>query len=399
MKVLVINAGSSSLKYQLIDMTNEKVISKGGCEKIGLKDSFLKHSTETIKEHLITKYMPTHKEALQDVLEALVSKEYGAIESMADIDAVGHRVLHSSTDFTGSVVITDEVLKIIESNIDLGPLHMPANIMGIKACKEVMPNTPMVAVFDTAFHSTMPDYAALYAIPYEYFEKDKVKKYGFHGTSHKYVSEEATKYLGKKDSKIITCHLGNGSSISAVVNGKCVDTSMGFTPLEGVPMGTRSGDIDPAVLEYLMKRRNYTISEMLEILNKKSGMLGVSGKSSDFRDLCLETKAGNEMTMLALNMFAYRVKKYIGSYIAAMNGVDMIVITAGIGENNTRVRELALTGLDNIGVIFDVNKNENVVRGEIFEISADNSPVKVVIIPTNEELVIARETKSLVLNN
>lgn len=399
MKVLVINAGSSSLKYQLIDMSNEKVISKGGCEKIGLKDSFLKHSTETIKDKIITKYMPTHKEALEDVLEALVSKEYGAISSMSDIDAVGHRVLHSSTDFTGSVVITDEVLKIIESNIDLGPLHMPANIMGIKACKEVMPKTPMVAVFDTAFHSTMPDYAALYAIPYKYFTEDKVKKYGFHGTSHKYVSQEAVKYLGKKESKIITCHLGNGSSISAVVNGKCVDTSMGFTPLEGVPMGTRSGDIDPAVLEYLMKRKGYSIEEMLTILNKKSGMLGVSEHGSDFRDLVEEAAAGNEKAALALNMFAYRVKKYIGSYIAAMNGLDLLVITAGIGENNKKVRELVLTGLDNLGIVFDKEKNEKAPRGEFCELSTDDSPIKIIVIPTNEELVIARETKTLVLNN
>lgn len=398
MKILVVNAGSSSLKYQLIDMKTEGVIAKGCCERIGADKSVLKH--EVINsgkdEAVINQNMPTHKEAIQLVLETLVSKEFGAISSLKEISAVGHRVLHSGVDFDSSVLITDEVLKTIEKNAELGPLHMPANITGIKACKEVMPDVPMVAVFDTAFHATMPDYACMYAIPYELFEKYKVKKYGFHGTSHKFVSNEAVKYLGKKESKIITCHLGNGSSLSAVVNGKCFDTSMGFTPLEGVPMGTRSGDIDPACLEFIMNKEGISIAEMLELLNKKSGVLGISGVGSDFRDLAKAKSEGNKRAELALNIFNYRVKKYIGSYIAAMGGVDCIVMTGGIGENNPYVRREITKGLEFMGIVVDEEKNNNVERGKIVEISDANSKVKVIVLPTNEELVIARETKDLI---
>ena len=336
MKILVVNAGSSSLKYQLIDMDTEKVIAKGGCERIGIRGSKLTHKTDK-GETDIEQDMPNHKVALKLVLDALVNKDYGAISSMSEIDAVGHRVVHSGEDFNKSVLLTDEVMEKCRANVELAPLHMPANILGIEACKEVMPHTPMALVFDTAFHSTMPQYAYMYAIDYDDYKDFKIRRYGFHGTSHKYVSQEAIKYLGKgaEGTKIVTCHLGGGSSISAVKDGKCVDTSMGFTPLAGVPMGTRSGDIDPAVLEYLAAKKNYSILDCVNYLNKNCGVAGVSGVSSDFRDLTKAAAEGNERAKLALDLFVYDVKKYIGSYTAAMNGLDCLVFTAGIGESHS----------------------------------------------------------------
>ena len=396
MKILVVNAGSSSLKYQLIDMDTEIVIAKGGCERIGIRGSNLKHKTSK-GETLIEKDMPNHKVAIQLVLEALVNPEYGAIKSMDEIDAVGHRVVHSGEDFNCSVLLNDEVMKKCRANIELAPLHMPANILGIEACKEAMPDKPMALVFDTAFHSTMPAYAYMYAIDYNDYKEYKVRRYGFHGTSHKYVSQEAIKYLGKKaeDTKIITCHLGGGSSISAVKGGKCVDTSMGLTPLAGVPMGTRSGDIDPAVLEYLEAKKHYTVLDCINYLNKQCGVAGISGVSSDFRDLTKAADEGNERAQLALDVFAYDVKKYIGSYIAAMDGLDCLVFTAGIGENTWLVREMICDKMDYFGIRIDKERNSKKNDGTIHDISAADSKVKVLVIPTNEELVIARETKEL----
>ena len=396
MKILVVNAGSSSLKYQLIDMDTETVIAKGGCERIGIRGSNLKHKTSK-GETLIEKDMPNHKVAIQLVLEALVNPEYGAIKSMDEIDAVGHRVVHSGEDFNCSVLLNDEVMKKCRANIELAPLHMPANILGIEACKEAMPDKPMALVFDTAFHSTMPAYAYMYAIDYNDYKEYKVRRYGFHGTSHKYVSQEAIKYLGKKaeDTKIITCHLGGGSSISAVKGGKCVDTSMGFTPLAGVPMGTRSGDVDPAVLEYLAAKKHYTVLDCINYLNKQCGVAGISGVSSDFRDLTKAADEGNERAQLALDVFAYDVKKYIGSYIAAMDGLDCLVFTAGIGENTWLVREMICDKMDYFGIKIDKERNSKKNDGTIHDISAADSKVKVLVIPTNEELVIARETKEL----
>ena len=397
MKILVVNAGSSSLKYQLFDMDTEKVIVKGGCERIGIRGSKLTHKTEH-GETDIEQDMPNHKVAMQMVLQALVHPSYGVIKSMTEIDAVGHRVLHSGGDFDRSVLLTDEVLKICKKNAELGPLHMPANINGIEACKEVMPYTPMALVFDTAFHATMPPHAYMYAIDYDDYKNYKIRKYGFHGTSHKYVSQEAIKYLGGKaeGTKIVTCHLGGGSSISAVEDGKCVDTSMGFTPLAGVPMGTRSGDIDPAVLEFLASKKNYTVIDCVNYLNKQCGVAGVSGVSSDFRDLTKAAAEGNERAKLALDLFAYGVKKYIGSYAAAMNGLDCLVFTAGIGENTWQVRKAVCEDMGFFGIEIDEAKNELKNDGAIHDITGKNSKVKVLVIPTNEELVIARETKELV---
>ncbi len=399
MKILVVNAGSSSLKYQLIDMDTENVIAKGGCERIGIRGSNLKHKTSK-GETLIEKDMPNHKVAIQLVLEALVNPEYGAIKSMDEIDAVGHRVVHSAEDFNCSVLLDDEVMKKCRINAELAPLHMPANILGIEACMEAMPGKPMGLVFDTAFHSTMPPYAYMYAIDYNDYKDYKIRRYGFHGTSHKYVSQEAIKYLGKKaeDTKIITCHLGGGSSISAVKGGKCVDTSMGFTPLAGVPMGTRSGDIDPAVLEYLAAKKHYTVLDCIDYLNKKCGVAGISGVSSDFRDLTKAADEGNERAKLALDVFCYDVKKYIGSYIAAMDGLDCLVFTAGIGENTSLVREAVCADMDYFGIKIDKERNLQKNDGTIHDISAADSKVKVLVIPTNEELVIARETKELLEN-
>ena len=396
MKVLVINSGSSSLKYQLIDMETEGVIAKGNCERIGIDGSKLTHKANG-KELVLEQAMPNHNVAVSLVLNALTDTEYGVIASMQEIDAVGHRVVASGEAFKAPTLVTDETMKIMEEIKDLAPLHNPAAIVGVNACKAAMPNTPMVLVFDTSFHFTMPDYAYMYAIAYEDYEKYKIRRYGYHGTSHKFVSQEAAKYLGKKpeDLKIITCHLGNGSSITAVNGGKCIDTSMGFTPLAGVPMGTRSGDIDFAVAEYLAKKENMSISEVSTYLNKKCGMLGVSGGMSDFRDLRAARAEGNYRAKLALDMFAYNCKKYVGAYAAAMNGVDCIVFTAGVGENTPSMRAAICADMGYLGVAIDEEKNNQKNNGDILDISAADSKVKILVIPTNEELVIARETVEL----
>lgn len=391
MKVLVINAGSSSLKYQLIETDTEAVLAKGVCERIGMDGAMLTHSGKGDKVTLRVA-MPTHKEAIKYVLDALVDKNHGVISSMSEIAAVGHRVLHAGEDFKDSVLVTPETLKTIEKNTDLGPLHMPANIMGIKACREVMPDAPMVAVFDTTFHSTMPDYAYMYGIDYDDYKKYKVRKYGFHGTSHAYVSGRASALCGTDKIKTVVCHLGNGASISAVKNGKCVDTSMGLTPLEGLVMGTRSGDIDPAAVEYLMGKKGIDIHEMTNYLNKKCGVWGVSGVSSDFRDLEAAVNAGNARAVLAMNMFSYRVKKYVGSYAAAMGGLDCLVFTGGIGEHTVCVREAVCADMEFLGIKLDKALNANPPRDKEVLISSKDSKVKVFIIPTNEELYIARET-------
>lgn len=396
MKILVINAGSSSLKYQLIDMTDESVVLKGICERITFSGSLLTQKTSDGKEIRIEKDMPTHKEAMELVLKAMMDKEKGALSSIDEISAVGHRVLHSGEDFKNSVVIDDEVIKICEKNAVLGPLHMPGNISCIKSCREVMPGIPMVAVFDTTFHSTMPPKAYMYGIPYEVYKEHKVRKYGFHGTSHKFVSEETGKYLGNKNAKMVICHLGNGSSISAVKDGKCMDTSMGFTPLEGLVMGTRSGDIDPAAVDYIREKEGLKPEEVVNYLNKKCGMLGISGISSDMRDLTDAAEKGNERARLAIEMVAYRVKKYVGSYIAVLGGVDAIVFTGGIGEHSGLVRGLVMEGMEYCGAYLDKKKNEEYSSGTM-ELNTADSKVKILVLPTNEELSIARETKNLAL--
>ena len=398
MKVLVINAGSSSLKYQLLDTDNQEVLAKGLCERIGIDGKFTYKPQVEGKQVLdaVDVAMPTHSEAIQAVLNALVDKDNGVIGSMQEIDAVGHRVVHGGEAFAGSVLITDEVMKALEECIPLAPLHNPANITGIKACQAVMgPDVPQVAVFDTAFHQTMPPVAYTYALPYEYYEKDKVRRYGFHGTSHKYVSQRAAAMLGKpiEELKLISCHLGNGSSVTAIDGGKSVDTSMGFTPLAGLPMGTRSGDLDAGILEYLMGKYSLDIKEMLNILNKKSGVLGVSGVSSDFRDLGEAGEKGNTRAALAVDMFNYGVKKYIGAYAAAMGGVDAIIFTAGVGENSADQRMAIASGLEFMGVKMDAEANNT--RGKETVISAADSQVKVLLIPTNEELMIALDTAAL----
>ena len=396
MKILVINAGSSSLKYQLMDPETKEVFAKGLCERIGI-DGRLTHKVPA-KD---AKYefeipMPTHAEAIQAVLDALLSAEHGVIKSASEIDAVGHRVVHGGEKFASSVRITDDVMAAIDECIPLAPLHNPANITGIKACEKVMPGVPMVAVFDTAFHQTMPAKSYIYALPYEYYENDKVRRYGFHGTSHRYVSARAAAMLGKpiEELKIITCHLGNGSSVTAVDHGKSVDTSMGFTPLAGVPMGTRSGDLDAGILQYLMNKYGMNIDEMLNILNKKSGVEGLSGVSSDFRDLEKAAEEGNARAQLAEEKFAYEVKKYVGAYAAAMGGVDAIIFTAGVGENDKGIRAMVCDGLEYMGVKLDPAAND--VRGKETVISAADSKVKVLLIPTNEELMIATDTAAIV---
>ncbi len=396
MKVLVINSGSSSLKYQLIDMETENVIAKGGCERIGIDGSKLSHKAKG-KETVITQAMPDHTVAVSLVLNALTDGEIGVISSMSDIDAVGHRAVASGEVFKKPVIVTDEVMEKMQELCDLAPLHNPAAIIGVNACRAAMPTTPMALVFDTSFHFTMPDYAYMYAIDYEEYEKYSIRRYGFHGTSHKFVSQEAAKYLGKKpeDLKIVTCHLGNGSSITAVNGGKSVDTSMGFTPLAGVPMGTRSGDIDCAVVEYLAAKKGWTIGETLTYLNKKSGVSGISGVSSDFRDLTAARDNGNKRAALALDMFSYACKKYVGAYAAAMNGVDCIVFTAGVGENTPCVRSAVCQDMQYLGLSIDEEKNLEKNDGAIRDITGKDSKVKVLIIPTNEELVIARETVEL----
>jgi len=396
MKVLVINAGSSSLKYQLMDTDTRTVLAKGLCERIGI-DGRLTHKVPAKDLKLEFEIaMPTHAEAIQSVLDALTSAEHGVIRSMSEIDAVGHRVVHGGEKFAASARIDADVMAALEECIPLAPLHNPANITGIKACQAVMPSTPMVAVFDTAFHQTMPARSYIYALPYEYYEKDKVRRYGFHGTSHRYVSARAAALLGKpiEELKIITCHLGNGSSVSAIDGGRSVDTSMGFTPLAGVPMGTRSGDLDAGILEYLMNKYGMDIKEMLNVLNKKSGVLGISGVSSDFRDLEEAAKAGNDRAQLALDSFQYSVKKLVGAYAAAMGGVDAIVFTAGVGENDAVTRMTIASGLEFMGVKMDAEANNT--RGHEAVVSAADSKVKVLLIPTDEELMIAMDTAEIV---
>ena len=397
MKVLVINAGSSSLKYQLLDTGSQNVLAKGLCERIGIDGKFTYKAPGKAAVDARDVAMPTHSEAIQTVLNALVDPENGVIASMKEIDAVGHRVVHGGETFAHSVRIDGQVLSAMEACVPLAPLHNPANILGVKACSAVMgPNVPQVAVFDTAFHQTMPPVAYTYALPYEYYQQDKVRRYGFHGTSHKYVTQRAADMLGKpiESLKLISCHLGNGSSIAAVCNGKSVDTSMGFTPLAGLPMGTRSGDIDAGVMEYLMNKHGMDIKEMLNVLNKKSGVQGLSGVSSDFRDLCAARDAGNGRAALALDLFNYGVKKYIGAYAAAMGGVDAVIFTAGVGENDAAQRMAIASGLEFMGIKMDSDANS--VRGKEAIISAIDSKVKVLLIPTNEELMIALETAALV---
>ena len=398
MNVLVINAGSSSLKYQLLNPATGELLAKGLCERIGIDGKFTYKpqiaGKESIKAADVA--MPTHNEAIAAVLDALVDSKNGVIGSMKEIDAVGHRVVHGGEKFAKSVVITDEVMAAIEECNPLAPLHNPANIIGIKACQKLMPGVPMVAVFDTAFHQTMPPVAYTYALPYEYYENDKVRRYGFHGTSHKYVASRAADMLGKpiESLKLISCHLGNGSSVTAIDGGKSIDTSMGFTPLAGLPMGTRSGDIDAGILEYLMNKYGMDIKEMVNILNKKSGVMGVSGVSSDFRDLEEAFEQGNERAGLAVDMFNYGVKKLIGAYAAAMGGVDAIIFTAGVGENSASQRMAIASGLEFMGVKMDEDANN--VRGEERVISAPDSKVTVLLIPTNEGLMIAMDTEALV---
>ena len=395
MNVLVINCGSSSLKYQVIDSDAEKVLAKGLCERIGI-DGRLVYQPAGGEKEITDAAMPTHTEAVRLVLDALVNPKTGALKSLDEIDAIGHRIVHGGEKFTSSTIITDDVIRTVEECNDLAPLHNPANIIGINACRELMPNVPMVGVFDTAFHQTMPAKAYMYAVPYEYYENYKVRRYGFHGTSHSYVSKRVAEIHGSDYSAVrtIVCHLGNGASVCAVKNGKSVDTSMGLSPLEGLIMGTRSGDIDPSALEYIASKENMTLSEAVDMLNKKSGVLGVSGVSSDFRDLLDAAEKGNQRADLAVEMFCYRVAKYIGAYTAAMNGVDLIAFTAGVGENNGYVREKICSYLSFLGITLDLEANK--VRGEEQKISTDDSKVSVYVVPTNEELAIARETVALV---
>ena len=399
MKTLVINCGSSSLKYQLIDMETENSLVQGLVERIGIEGSILTQKVEGKDKYIIKESMPNHKAAIKLVLDALVNKDYGVIKSMDEIAAVGHRVVHGGEKYSHSVIIDDTVLDSIRDCISLAPLHNPPNIIGIEACMELMPNTPMVAVFDTAFHQTMPKEAYICPLPYELYEKYGIRKYGFHGTSHKYVSQKVADAMGKdiKDLKIITCHLGNGCSLAAVKGGKSIDTSMGFTPLAGVMMGTRSGSIDPSVISFLSEQHGYKISDIDELLNKKSGVLGISGVSSDFRDVIEAANKGNERAKLALDIFHYKVRAQIAAYAGIMGGVDVIVFTAGIGENSSLTRKECLNGLEFLG--FNIDDEKNAVRGEIQEISTKDSKVKVYEIPTNEELMIARDTVKLINNS
>ena len=395
MNVLVINCGSSSLKYQLINSDTEAVLAKGLCERIGI-DGRLVYQLAGHDKEITEAPMPTHKEGIQMVLDALVNPKTGAVKSLSEIDAVGHRVVHGGEKFAQSVVLNEEVLAKVEECNELAPLHNPANLIGIRVCQELMPGVPMVGVFDTAFHQTMPQKAYLYGLPYEYYEKYKVRRYGFHGTSHSFVSKRLAEFLNLdyNNSRLIVAHLGNGASISAVLDGKCVDTSMGLTPLEGLVMGTRSGDIDPAIMEFIAKKENLDIDGIMDVLNKKSGVEGLSGVSSDFRDLEAAYHEGNPRAIAACEVFAYRVAKYIGAYVAAMNGVDAIAFTAGIGENTSFIREKILAYFGYLGITMD--KEANMVRGEDKIISTPDSKVTVCIIPTNEELAIARETIALV---
>lgn len=396
MKTLVINCGSSSLKYQLIDMSTEESMVQGLVERIGIDGSILTQKVEGKDKYVINTEIKDHKAAIGLVLKALVDPVHGVIKSMDEIGAVGHRVVHGGEKYSDSVVINDDVLQSIKDCIVLAPLHNPPNVIGIEACMELMPNTPMVAVFDTAFHQTMPRHAYICPLPYDLYKKYGVRKYGFHGTSHKYVSQKVGKIAGKniEDLKIVTCHLGNGCSLAAVKNGKSIDTSMGFTPLAGIMMGTRSGSIDPSVISFLIEQHGYTIEEVDELLNKKSGVLGISGVSSDFRDVLAAAEEGNDRAALALEIFYYKVRTQIAAYAGAMGGIDVIVFTAGIGENSAPTRKGVLEGLEFLGVNLDEERNQ--IRGRIQEISSDDSKVKVYVIPTNEELMIARDTVNLV---
>ncbi|MBR3791372.1 MAG: acetate kinase [Clostridia bacterium] len=397
MKILVINAGSSSLKYQLIDMDAMELLAKGLCERIGIEGSKLTHKNVTKGiEKVFEQHMKDHSDAISMVIDALVCEECGVIKSMSEIDAVGHRVVHGSETFANSTIIDEKVMGALEECSPLAPLHNPANLIGIEACQKLMPNVPQVGVFDTAFHQTMPKKAFMYALPYEYYEKYKIRKFGFHGTSHRFVSAEAAKMLGKpiEDLKIITCHLGNGSSVSAVNGGKCVDTSMGFTPLDGVVMGTRTGFMDPAVVTFIMENEGMSAKEVDALMNKKSGVFGVSGVSSDFRDLGKAADEGNERAKLAIDMFCYSVTKLIGSYAAAMGGVDAVVFTAGVGENDAFCRAKIVEGLEFMGIKID--KDANNIRGIAKDISSADATVKTLVIPTNEELMIALDTKDLI---
>ena len=396
MKILVINCGSSSLKYQILDMTNETLLYKGLAEKIGIAGSTITHEKIGDNKLVLECSMKDHKDAIEQVLQVIRDKEYGVVKSMDEIGAVGHRIGHGGERYNRSVIVTDDVIKAITDCIPLAPLHNPANLLGISACQSLMPGTPNVAVFDTAFHQTMPPESYIYAIPYEYYKKYGIRRYGFHGTSHKYVAEKASQMLNINldDLKIITCHLGNGASVSAIKRGQCIDTSMGFTPLEGLVMGTRSGDIDPAIVTYIREKENLPQGKVNEILNKRSGMLGISGVSSDFRDIEAAVAEGNERAALALKVFAHKVKFYIGAYIAEMNGVDAIVFTAGVGENDVTMRELICNEMGNLGIKLDLVKNK--VRGKETIISMEDSKVKILLIPTNEELMIARDALKLV---
>lgn len=398
MKILIINAGSSSLKYQLLDMTNEKLIAKGNCEKIGLNDPIISYKHDGKEE--IFEGAKTHEEAIKKVLNILVDKDKGVIKSFDEIGAIGHRVVMGGWLYRESVLIDEKVIKDVEALSDLAPLHNPANAMGIRACEKVMPNTPQVVIFDTAFHTTMPEEAYMYAIKYEDYEKFHIRKYGAHGTSHRYVTQELAKVLGKDVSEVkaITCHLGNGSSITAIRNGQSVDTSMGLTPLQGVVMGTRSGDLDPTVVQFLCSHKKQSVDEVLNYLNKECGLLGVSGVSSDHREVTKAAEKGNKRAELALDLLAYSVKKYVGMYMAVLNSADAIVFTGGIGENSAEAREQILENMENLGVILDKEKNNNFKRGQIELISAPNSKVKIYVIPTDEELMMARDTLNIVKN-
>jgi acetate kinase len=396
MKVLVINCGSSSLKYQVLDMATESLLAKGLVERIGMEGSVLHHERIGADEKTVVEApMGDHKEAIAQVIEALTDAGYGVMKELSDIGAVGHRVVHAGEKYSASVIIDADVIKALEECIELAPLHNPPNLLGIAACRELMPDTPQVAVFDTAFHQTMPPESYIYAIPYEYYEKYGIRRYGFHGTSHKYVADRAAYMLGVglDDLKIITCHLGNGASISAIKRGRCIDTSMGFTPLAGLAMGTRAGSIDPAIIQFIMDKEGKSIDEVLDILNKKSGVLGVSGVSSDFRDLDEAVKEGSERAALALQVFAHRVRYYIGAYMVEMNGLDALVFTAGVGENDIGMRDVICNELGNLGIKLDPVKNR--VRGREAIISRDDSRVSILLVPTNEELVIARDTYAL----
>ena len=396
MKVLVINCGSSSLKYQVLDMANESVLAIGLIERIGIEGSVLKQERKGFDKYVLEAPMKTHKEAIAHVLQTIIDPVNGVLKNMDEIAAVGHRVVHAGEKYSGSVLVDEQVMAALDECTELAPLHNPPNILGIRACQELMPSTPMVGVFDTAFHQTMPKEAYIYAIPYEYYEKYGIRRYGFHGTSHRYVSERAAALLGKsvKDTKVITCHLGNGASVAAIDGGKCMDTSMGFTPLEGLVMGTRSGDIDPAIISFIKEKEGLTVNEVTNILNKKSGVLGISGISSDFRDIEDAAKKGNERAQLALDVFALKVKSYIGAYLAELNGADAIVFTAGVGENGIDARMNICRDLEHLGIKMDTERNK--VRGKETEISAQDSAIKIFLIPTNEELVIARDTVEII---